>query len=126
MGRSTFVMNLPEDLVAELNAKIRENNYINCIGIHEWLKAKGAPGSRASVHRYMQKLKDADGYNGKGGTYELAASIKGAVGHTRLETLFRKLGKIEYERERILKQIRDIANSQAALEEVSSAKSGAA
>ena len=118
MGRSTFILNLPDELVAELNTKIRESNYGDCDRISDWLKSQGAPGSRSSLHRYMQKLKLADGYAGKGGSYELAASMKGSSGHVRLEALFRKLGEIEYERDQVLSQIRDITRQEAAKREL--------
>jgi len=71
MGTVSKFDKLPSDLKNELDNKIRNTGYSECIETAEWLGSKGIDTSKSSVHRYIKRLKGKD---------DVIANLSGALG----------------------------------------------
>ncbi|ACL31936.1 phage protein Gp27 family protein [Glaesserella parasuis] len=105
----TKLTKLPANILNELQEQIRENHYSNLYVICEWLKKKGYLISKTALHRYVASLKQIDGYTARSGSFELLAlTSTNTTDSSNLSKLYQQLGKLEYQKQKILQKITSI------------------
>ena len=108
-GKQSFISQLSPDIATELHQRIREANYGQHDSHANWLKSLGFQSSRSAMHRYANRLKKNDGYQGMAGSFALDSVLNDSISQDeRLVSLYQSLGELEYKRTQLLEQIRDI------------------
>ncbi|HDR1101106.1 phage protein Gp27 family protein [Pasteurella multocida] len=109
MPKGSTLAPLPQEIIEELQNKIRDCKYTQNRELAEWLQSKGFNISKSALHRFSQKLKEADGYTAKSGTNELVSQINNyPFKNNQLMKLYARLGKLEYEKQEIVRQIDEL------------------
>lgn len=108
MGYGPKVMDLPIDIRAELDQRLRAANYGDLAAAAAWLTEKAYPVGKSSIHRYAQGLRALDTTKGREDS-ELLIAIRNANGGSsisgRKAALLLRLGAIEFERARLLAEL---------------------
>ena len=106
---------LPPQVLTELQEQIRANHYQHYHALSDWLKQPGYSVSKSTIHRYTLYLKEIDGYTAKGNSNELLAQITiENFDSLSLSSLYKKLGKLEHEKQKTLNQINQLLNKEKA------------
>ena len=106
---------LPPPILTALQEQIRENHYGQYHALSDWLKQQGYTVGKSTIHRYAQHLKEKDGYTAKGNSNELLAQITTEdFDSLSLSSLYKKLGKLEHEKQKMLNQINQLLNEEKA------------
>ena len=114
-NQMTKLTKLPHDVLNELQEEIRVNFYSHNEAISDWLKEKGYNIGKSTIHRYSQALKRLDGFTAKSQTHNLLAEVTTEnFDRPRLSSLYRKLGKLEHEKQKILTQINQLQDEEKA------------
>ena len=106
MPKAAKISDLPLEIIEILHKKIRDSAYCNVREITEWLTEQGFHMSKSAVHKYMQKLKVTDGFEGKAGSVDLVVQMntRPFKDHS-LAKLYAELGELEYKKSLILSEI---------------------
>jgi len=120
MGAGGFIGRMDQDELVAFNQYVRACRYGKLDLIVSWLAERGVSSSRSAVARYAAELKRCDGVSGMAGSFSVAV---GAVGAdlTSLQGLYRRLGEVEFERDQLLRLIRE----KVALDQEDQAEQGA-
>ena len=110
MGRVSFLSDVPEEAIYELNQRIIEANYGDAQRLADWFKSQGYKTSKTAMHRYIKELKAINGHNGVSGSLRLYASL--TASDSNLDLLYKELGRLEYRKQEILNRIREITEQQ--------------
>lgn len=106
MARKSFVSDLPDIILHELNEKIRLVKYGDHDANVEWLNDLGYNSSRSAMGRYALELKKLDGHKGTAGSLALHASIEST--DSSVGALLKELGELEYKKHQILVKLQEI------------------
>ncbi len=106
MARKSFVSDLPDTVLHELNDRIRAAKYGDHDTNVEWLDDLGYNSSRSAMGRYALELKKLDGHQGTAGSLALHASIEST--NSSVGALLKELGELEYKKHQILVKLQEI------------------
>lgn len=106
MGRVSFLTDVPETVIYELNHRIVEASYGDTRRLADWFKSQGYKTSKSAMHRYIKELKERNGHSGVAGSLKLYASM--TASESSLDALYKELGRLEYRKQEILERIREI------------------
>lgn len=106
MGRISFLSEVPEEVIYDLNQRIIEANYGDAQKLADWFKSQGYKTSKTAMHRYIKELKAINGHSGTSGSFKLYASL--TASESNLDMLYKELGRLEYRKQEILNRIREI------------------
>jgi hypothetical protein len=107
MAARTFISKLPDQVKAEINARLRAAQYSGQVEISRWLTAQGYNASKSSVNRYAQALKDADGMDGLSG-HAIAAAVPIQSGLTVEQNLLLQLGELKLRESQLIEQLLEL------------------
>jgi hypothetical protein len=58
MPQRSSILQLPEDIQAELNKRLVKNGFADYQGLADWLAEKGFQISKSSIHRHGQQFEE--------------------------------------------------------------------
>ncbi|KAB8173403.1 DUF3486 family protein [Lysobacter maris] len=108
MPRSSKLLKLPQDLLTELNDRIRANGYSGYADLSAWLRGKGHVVGRSAVHAYGQSLREVDAGAGDVAAIVSRAGVGQPCRNQRAEAIVAELGRLRVREHQLLQELAEL------------------
>ena len=108
MPRTPKLLKLPQELLIELNDRIRANGYSGYADLSMWLRGKGYPVGKSAVHAYGQTLREADAGAGDVAAIVSRAGIKQSCRSQRANAILAELGSLRVREHQLLQELAEL------------------